>query len=114
MTVLAKKIICLLLVPVICTGAFSGCSGGSADVPEMTLSDYVPKREGDEDTFTAQLYFVSDDGLHLSVEEREVPVRKGNEPGGGGDRRAHRRPCDHCAEPVGAGRYAAPACRDLI
>lgn len=45
MTVLAKKIICLLLVPVICTGAFSGCSGGSADVPEMTLSDYVPKRE---------------------------------------------------------------------
>ena len=72
MTVLAKKIICLLLVPVICIGAFSGCSGGSADVPEMTLSDYVPKREGDEDTFTAQLYFVSDDGLHLSIEEREV------------------------------------------
>lgn len=77
MTVLAKKIICLLLVPVICIGAFSGCSGGSADVPEMTLSDYVPKREGDEDTFTAQLYFVSDDGLHLSIEEREVRCGKG-------------------------------------
>ena len=56
MTVLAKKIICLLLAAVICIGAFSGCSGGSADVPEMTLSDYVPKREGDEDTFTAQLF----------------------------------------------------------
>lgn len=64
-------------MPVICIGAFSGCSGGSADVPEMTLSDYVPKREGDEDTFTAQLYFVSDDGLHLSIEEREVRCGKG-------------------------------------
>ena len=77
MTALAKKTICFLLAAAICTGAFSGCSGGSADVPEMTLSDYVPKREGDEDVFTAQLYFVSDDGLHLSVEEREVRCGKG-------------------------------------
>lgn len=74
---LAKKIICLLLAPAICVGALSGCSGGSDDVPEMTLSDYVPSREGDEDTFTAQLYFVSDDGLRLSVEEREVQCGKG-------------------------------------
>ena len=113
MTVLAKKIICLLLVPVICIGAFSGCSGGSADVPEMTLSDYVPKREGDEDTFTAQLYFVSDDGLHLSIEEREVRCGKGMSRAEAAIG-AHRRPCNYRAEPVGAGRYAAPACRDLI
>ncbi len=77
MTASAKKIICLLLAAAICIGAFSGCSGGGDDVPEMTLSDYVPRYEGDEDTFTAQLYFLSDDGLHLSIEEREVRCGSG-------------------------------------
>ena len=45
MTVLAKKIICLLLVPVICIGAFSGCSGGSADVREVRCGKGMSRAE---------------------------------------------------------------------
>lgn len=71
-----KNTICLLLTLIIAAATF-GCSGSNDAVPEMTLSSYVPSRETEPATFTAQLYFVSDDGLRLSVEEREVRYTDG-------------------------------------
>lgn len=49
-----------------------GCTGSQDALPEMELSSYVPQKGVEQAAFTAQLYFLSDDGLHLSVEEREI------------------------------------------
>ncbi len=49
-----------------------GCDSGAEAMPEMELSSYVPQRGEGQAAFTAQLYFLSDDGLHLSIEEREI------------------------------------------
>lgn len=49
-----------------------GCESSTEAMPEMDLSSYVPQRGGERASFTAQLYFLSDDGLHLSVEGREL------------------------------------------
>ena len=49
-----------------------GCDSGTEVLPQMELSSHVPQKGGEQASFTAQLYFLSDDGLHLSVEEREI------------------------------------------
>lgn len=49
-----------------------GCESGTEAVPEMELSTYVPQKGAEHASFTAQLYFLSDDGHYLSVEEREI------------------------------------------
>ena len=49
-----------------------GCDSGTETMPVMELSSHVPQKGREEAAFTAQLYFLSDDGLHLSVEEREI------------------------------------------
>lgn len=48
------------------------CEGKAEAVPEMTLSTYVPHKGEEQASFEAKLYFLSDDGLYLSVEEREI------------------------------------------
>lgn len=58
---------------------FSGCIGRKEYAPEMELSQDLPQRaeNGEErGEFTARLYFLSDDGLNLSVEERELVYGK--------------------------------------
>lgn len=57
----------------------SGCIGGEERAPEMELSQTLPQRAEDGEErgeFTARLYFLSDDGLNLSVEERELVYGK--------------------------------------
>lgn len=49
-----------------------GCRGSQDELPEMELSSYVPQKGAEQAAFVAQLYFLSDDGLHLSVEEKEL------------------------------------------
>ena len=48
------------------------CEGKAEAVPEMTLSTYVPHKGEEQAAFETKLYFLSDDGLYLSVEEREI------------------------------------------
>ena len=49
-----------------------GCGSSVEAMPEMDLSSYVPQKGEGQASFTARLYFLSDDGQHLSVEEREI------------------------------------------
>ncbi len=67
-----KKITALTALMLAGLMLLCGCDSGTEAMPEMELSAYVPQKGEEQASFTAQLYFLSDDGLHLSVEGREL------------------------------------------
>jgi len=67
-----KKITALTALMLAGLMLLCGCESGAEAMPEMELSAYVPQKDEAQAAFTARLYFLSDDGLHLSVEEREL------------------------------------------
>lgn len=67
-----KKITALIALMLAGLMALSGCGSAAEVMPEMELSSYVPQKGEEGASFTAQLYFLSDDGLHFSMEERTI------------------------------------------
>ena len=72
MKAVRKKITALAALMLAGLMLLCGCDSGTEAMPVMELSSHVPQRGGEQASFTAQLYFLSDDGLHLSVEERKI------------------------------------------
>lgn len=71
-----RKTGCILFSALLLTVAFSGCHDADEYTPALPESTSTPpvktEDEGAEATFTAELYFVSEDGRKLYSEEREL------------------------------------------